>query len=171
MSMFSCEDQQQEQLKKDIFKLFVIYSRFEFALKASGYLVKKNAGKPAEPNWDLFVRRYKNAFKVSGKIEISFNFLTEQKTAPNRQVLVVSNKGELSTKWVTQNIDPNSPELKRVVDSIKLIRNNLFHGGKYGEESWNNLERARLLIEHVINVIWTLVELDKDIEAYFEDFA
>ncbi|WP_407531880.1 hypothetical protein [Vibrio parahaemolyticus] len=173
--MFSSEQKKQEKLEKEIFKFFVIFSRFEFALKSSGFLVKKPSGKSAEPNWDSFVKKYKETFQVTDDLNNSFTYLTNQCSAPSRQILVVSDEGTvnevLSSTWKEQNIDVNAPELKKVVDSIKLVRNNLFHGGKYGDKSWNDPDRTSLLIEHSIKVIWALVGLNSDIEVYFEDFA
>ncbi|WP_230432141.1 hypothetical protein [Plesiomonas shigelloides] len=177
--MFSSEKKKQEKLEKEIFKFFVIFSRFEFALKSSGFLVKKPSEKPsekpAEPNWDSFVKKYKKTFQVTDELNNSFTYLTNQCSAPSRQILVVSDEGTvnevLSSTWKKQNIDANAPDLKKVVDSIKLVRNNLFHGGKYGDKSWNDPERTSLLIEHSIKVIWALVELNSDIEVYFVEFA
>ncbi|WP_323908392.1 hypothetical protein [Aeromonas veronii] len=175
LSIFSNELKQQQKLERDIFNFLLVFSRFEFSLKTSGFLVKKKNGDTAEPNWDAFVKKYKTIFQVTDEINESFVYLTAKDSAPNRQALVISDEGcaheTLSTIWKPQNIDTNAPDLKKVTDSIRLIRNNLFHGGKYGDKSWSNIERTCLLIEHSINVMWVIVRLDNNIESYFEDFA
>ncbi|MGI2801004.1 hypothetical protein ACRTC3_20820 [Photobacterium damselae] len=166
--MFSSEQEIQKKLEKDIFQFFVIFSRFEFALKSSGFLQKQK--KNAEPDWNSFVKKYKDTFQVTEALSPSFSYLTEQKSAPNRQMLKVSN-GALSTTWEKQNINVKDPELKKVTDSIKLVRNNLFHGGKYGDKSWNEPKRTSILINHSIKVILALVELDQEIKISFENFT
>ncbi|MFQ2400735.1 hypothetical protein [Aeromonas dhakensis] len=175
MSIFSTETRRQAELRRDIFKFFLIFSRFEFSLKSSGFLNKKKNGESAEPGWDTFVKKYKLTFKIHDELQESFDYLTDPSSAPNRQILVVTAEGsadeKLSTTWKPQNIDANAPELKKVTDSIRLVRNNLFHGGKYGDKTWDDPERTKLLIEHSIKVIWALLELDSEVEGIFENFA
>lgn len=176
LTLFSFEQRKQDNLKAEMFKFFVIFSRFEFSLKQSGYIVVKPEGQAAEPSWDAFVKKYKNEYIVNASFAESFNYLTEEFTAPNRQIVKINGTDEnginiLGTTWKKQTIDTNSPSIKMVVDSIKLVRNNLFHGGKYGDESCNNPERTSALINHSINVIWSLAALDMDVSAYFQELV
>lgn len=45
LQMFSQDARKQQRLKDDIFNFFVVFSRFEFALKESGYLKDKKSSR------------------------------------------------------------------------------------------------------------------------------
>lgn len=174
LQMFSFENGKQEELRQEIFEFFVVFSRFEFALKERGYIKRKEEGKNAEPDWDAFLKINKDNFIVTEDCSVSFQYLTTPETAPNRQKLFYTTEsGEevIKTNWSEQKIDINTPDLKKVIDSIKLVRNNLFHGGKYGDKSWCDFTRTSNLLRHSISMLFVLKELDEYISAYFEDFA
>ena len=168
--MFSLDTHKQKKLKDDIFEFFIIFSRFEFALKESGFLVDKSN---AEASWDKFVSQYKDEFTVDEKIKSSYEYLTSAETRPNRQKTRknTENPDEISTYWDTLNLDTNSPELKKATDVIKVIRNNLFHGGKYGDKTWSDLERTSLLVTHSVTMLLSIVNLDEHLQVYFENYA
>ncbi len=172
--IFSFERGEQDELRKEIFKFFVVFSRFEFALKEGGYIKKREEGKNAEPDWDAFLKANKSKFSVTAKCSNSYCYLTDPETAPNNQKIFYvteSDVKEIKTHWTEQTIDLNSPSLKRVIDSVKLVRNNLFHGGKYGDKTWCDLNRTSSLLKHSIFMLFVLKELDQNISIYFEDFA
>lgn len=169
--MFSFEAKEQKQLKDDIFTFFCIFSRFEFALKESGFLANKNH---AEANWGSFVNTYKGQFSVSNEAKKSFWYLTDADTRPNKQKVIktIEDGHEvLSTQWEQFNMDAGAPDLQKVTDAIKVVRNNLFHGGKYGDKTWNDVNRTSLLVKSSVIMILELVNLNEYLQAYFEDFA
>ncbi|EJB8691729.1 hypothetical protein C1S99_25215 [Vibrio parahaemolyticus] len=171
LQMFSQDARKQQRLKDDIFNFFVVFSRFEFALKESGYLKDK---KVAEPSWDKFVTKYKTEFSVNEDIQESYIYLTSEETRPNKQKTNKTNQnGEevFNTYWDKFNLDAGAPELKKACDVVLTIRNNLFHGGKYGEKTWNDPEKTTLFVNHSVVLILAFTKLDEDIQVYFENFA
>ena len=61
----------------------------------------------------------------------------------------------------------NDSLLKKVSRSIKTIRNNLFHGGKYGDKDWDNRDRIKFLLENGNSVIEQLTKLDSALREYY----
>jgi len=46
-----------------------------------------------------------------------------------------------------------------VVTLLKTVRNNLFHGGKHGDDGWDDPERILTLLELSIRVLDELADL------------
>jgi hypothetical protein len=99
---------------------FKIFSRFEFALKESGYL---REGRYASANWHTFARDLTNAFftEVCESRKASTLLRNPPKTQKVRQ-------GSLEFEPTT--LPTNTQEL---FEAVCRVRNNLFHGGKSGE--------------------------------------
>ena len=124
-----------EQVAKDVeekaFEFFFWFSRFEFALKANHYLVSQEPGARAEPNWDLFVRRFEDGFRPS--------FEAERLVELRPRMQVVGPQMEL--EWRTVGTSHCRTELCKVTASLRTVRNNLFHGGKHGDQDQDNALR------------------------------
>tara|TARA_B000000460_G_C21457206_1_gene366403 strand:+ start:247 stop:714 length:468 start_codon:yes stop_codon:yes gene_type:complete len=151
-----------------VLKFFKIFSRFEFALKEASYLKGPENGN-ASPNWDLFVKDFKAKYQISQASKEAVSYLFSE--PPKKQKVVKGSHDKLSTYWEPMNFSENTPELKKLVDIITTIRNNLFHGGKYGEREWDNEDRVKKLLESSIFVLNDWLELNEDINFYFHDFA
>ena len=130
------------ELEKRAFEFFFRFSKFEYALKMGGYLKSKKIGSNAEPNWDDFVKKHFGGFKVS----VESKKLIE--LAPMRQKIATEDRLE----WKAVGLENDPTELGKVVRYLKAVRNNLFHGGKFDENKWEDNKRNRELIE-VCNVI------------------
>lgn len=124
------------ELTQLAFDFFFRFSRFEFALKANGYLKSHQPGAVAEPGWDEFVAKHSNDYGCN------LNALALLARPPERQV--VANGDALS--WRAVGLDDCRSDLERVVRLLKTVRNNLFHGGKHGGESWDSPERTRQVL-------------------------
>lgn len=101
-------------------EFFALFSRFEFALLASGY-VGGNSGENAWANWDQFAKDLHEAFysEANSDPEIAFIF-----QYPPRKLVYLGN-GEC--KFVDgERIE----DARTLLLSIRTIRNNLFHGSK-----------------------------------------
>ena len=55
--------------------------------------------------------------------------------------------------------DNDASDLAKVVRLARTVRNNLFHGGKHGNEGWDNLDRMRQLLPTTIIVLDELAAL------------
>lgn len=136
-------------LTQKAFQFFFWFSRFEAALKESGFLKSEARGATAEPSWERFVKTYAGNYALteSGKKLIEL--------APERQV--VGNGKNLS--WCPVGIDDCRTDLCKVVRMLKTVRNNVFHGGKSGGAGWDQPERTEELLDAATSELQALGKL------------
>lgn len=135
-------------LRSRVFEFFYWFSRFEFALKERKFLKSKVVGARAEPDWADFIKAYEGQYELSqagGSL-----------VAQNPKVQIVG-QHELEFLPVTYKDQPS--ELRQVVTLLKTVRNNLFHGGKHGDDGWDDPERILTLLELSIRVLDELADL------------
>lgn len=122
---------------------FVLFSRMEYALKASGF--HKGNGR-AEANWTSFANSINGAFQAltdENLEEAKSNILDDP---PNRQCVV---NGQLD--W--EPINPgNGCDTDKLLLYVRGIRNNLFHGGKFNV-AWADKDRAEVLLRSSIVIL------------------
>ena len=144
-----------------VMEFFVVFSRFEFALKRTGYL-KRHNGK-AEPDWRKFETKHKDEFDSEKEPELreAWNYI--DKDPPKKQVVV---DGELDFE-VDERLKGKSPFEKATL-AVRTVRNNLFHGGKFPRSGIVDdpackttlLKKCTLLIEEML-------ELDPNVKMEF----
>ncbi|MGE5501170.1 MAG: hypothetical protein ACM3W4_04515 [Ignavibacteriales bacterium] len=149
-----------DDLKRLAFDFFYWFSRFEFALKEAGFLKSTKKGAKAEANWAGFIAKYSSVYVLTaaGQALIVAN--------PQRQI--VSGPGELTFGDVSTA--PASGQLERVVELARAVRNNLFHGGKHGDDYWDEPARMEMLLKTTIKVLGELAEmadLQEDYKRYY----
>lgn len=114
-------------------ELFVIFARFEFALKECGFL-SGTCGKDAKANWDVFAGDTALSdllTAVSGDLDVKE--LIEK--PPKKQIIVCGHNGEKSWDWKTDSGPADtSPSNSKLLLAVRRVRNNLFHGAKQGED-------------------------------------
>lgn len=117
-------DEYRQHLRNEIpaeaVDLFATFSRFEFALKRGGFLAG-GIDDWASPNWTAFA----NALGVP--------FLQAMQAAPEAQIFF--DEPPLRLERVADDdvaFRPRPPvnSTRRLLDAVKLVRNNLFHGDK-----------------------------------------
>lgn len=113
------------------------FARFEYALKKHGYLKSTDTGKKAEPNWDMFVKRNRNKYQPSTAA------LALIKAKPKQQV--VASNAQLG--WQELQFAETEFDLQKVTLLLRLIRNNLFHGGKPGDRQWDEPQKLIPLLD------------------------
>jgi len=128
---------------------FFGFSRFEFALKANGYLKSHKLGAKAEPGWTAFVEKWKVGYESSPEAVALVEARPEQQ--------IVDANGDLA--WRPVDLRRHTSELARVVCLLKTVRNNLFHGGKHGDVGWDDPERTKFLLTVGKRVLDQLVQL------------
>lgn len=142
---------------KLMFTFFAAFSRFEFALKAAGYL--KN-GVDAEPNWVSFAEAVEESFRAAcesdAALQNAVSFLCED--PPKKQ------KRDLSWRPVQRQGPLESA--KNVFDIVKRIRNNLFHGGKAQRQSADG-DRDNRLVRNSLIVLDRALKMDSDVGDAF----
>jgi hypothetical protein len=135
---------QQLQLPRDLLlEFFATFARFEYALKESGHSrVAWHGG--VEPNWDSFA---KSLDQDVDKILTAGQYLLSH--PPKRHILSNSVLDWADTAAGTSLTD--------LFASVRRVRNNLFHGGKFADGSVNNPDRNRRLLNDALEVIHALL--------------
>jgi len=138
-------------------ELFRVFSRTEYALKASGF---NNGDGPAEANWGQFARAIEGfiARPPSPKLREARDFILRE--PPKKQFIV---DGRMQWRDVVPNTDSNADALFQY---IRRVRNNLFHGGKFNGD-WFAPERSKQLITASLALLEAAVEAEPQVrEAY-----
>ena len=142
---------------------FLIFSRFEYALKRSNYITGDESR--TEADWNKFGEDVKQAFKKQECTELreATKYLLSKNTAPKKQFMNSENKLD----WRLPNgIDE---DIQSLINTVKIVRNNLFHGGKYPSGPVKDPSRDEQLIKHSITVLkYLLCSSVKVKSAYFK---
>lgn len=149
-------DKVDNELQDLAFNFFYWFSRFEFALKENGYLKSGAGNRPAQPCWNSFIDKKETNYTLS---RAGSDLIT---AAPKKQI--VTTKGLCFAGLKFNN---KTSELKKVVNHLKTVRNNLFHGGKHTAEGWDDPKRTKELLKLGIENLHELAKLG-DIENDFK---
>ena len=108
-----------------VVEFFVVFARFEFALKEAGYV--SGARGYSEPDWRRFGREVAAAFQPpTAEESAAFDVPTTQ--PPLRQVF-------RDNRLTWEPMPLRGPPVVRALEAAKRVRNNLFHGGKHTPHS------------------------------------
>lgn len=148
------------ELSTRAFDFFFWFSRFESALKENQYLKSKRPGARAEPNWGAFVQKWEHSYAASRSAQALLDL------APKTQVIGAAGNLE----WSTTVARPGTSTLGQVVLMLKTVRNNLFHGAKHGETTWDDPKRVQDLLANAQRVLTELASLggfEADFDRYY----
>lgn len=134
---------------------FIIFSRFEYSLKRSGYITGND--KKCEANWDEFFKKYKDEIKKLSKKRYFQDLL---KNPPKKQIIT---DGKLAWK-----LNKYTHEYEAINNYIRCVRNNLFHGGKFPMTPVDEPARNKQLILNCKEILLILKDLDENIKNNFE---
>jgi len=141
-----------ERLDKLSFEFFKNFSLFEFALKESGYVT---AG-----HYNAAMVDYRGFDREQARNYVPSNSaLRLISLSPASQICDGTN-----WKWTPRTY---TSHLGGVVECVKTIRNNLFHGGKRGPHGWFDPERVHELLSIGIEVIDELAQVDENVFAAY----
>jgi len=145
----------------DVVKFFLIFSRFEYALKQAGF---RKGDRRAEANWDCFSDRI-NVYLPSRKngYDEFRNAIDYLNRCPPRIQIVKERNGTKLLDWKCYK--PQGNEARVLTEYIRRIRNNLFHGGKFPFDPELDIP----LINHATTVLKHLLELDtaSDVKRHY----
>lgn len=137
---------------------FSIFSRAEFALKEAKYV--NDNGRP-QVQWVQFAKAIGIPLLAATNpaIREAINFLTIE--PPDKQVV---KDGNLT-------MQPRLPRSSRptaafLIDSVVIVRNNLFHGGKRTSGVLN--DRDRVLLRHSLNLLCYAISLEPKVLRHFQ---
>lgn len=136
-------------------ELFQLFSRFEYALKETGFVESGHANE-ARASWDRFT--------IECLGEAFLDRVVREKLAPvllrNPPSKQIAKGGRLD--WAPCEPPKTTVELFR---AVRRIRNNLFHGGKHGDQ---DSDRNQALIAESICLLGEALEASADVQAAFE---
>lgn len=148
-------DQYQDDLKDIVYEFFMKFSRFEFALKESGF-VRAGHRDSVQSDWGAFHNQFEAEYVLS-------DFEQEILDAPPK--VQVFRNGNIH--WQDFQFQERLSNLEQLTLALRAMRNNLFHGGKYGHRSWDDYERVKFLIERGVKTIDKLASLGDDLPAHY----
>jgi hypothetical protein len=133
--------------KKVVFTYFGMFSRFEYALKRSGFV--RDANGHAEAHWDNYANSLRGQFSgvKDAEFQKAVGFLKRE--APKKQILQPS--GDLD--WADTPQGQGESDEQYVLRLTRAIRNNLFHGGKFPSGPVSDVARNRELLDAGITVM------------------
>jgi hypothetical protein len=141
-----------------VWTFFLAFSRFEYALKQAGYTNLRRGNVSA--NWQRFASDYRHQFDqhCSPEVRVAYKFFVRK--PPKKQTLAQD-----VLTWRDSPPIGKTPPLCWLVLMIAVVRNNLFHGGKF---PWRvDPARNARLIRHALVLLNAMVDLDDRVKHYF----
>lgn len=144
-------------------EFFVLFSRFEYALKRSGFLRHVS---DAQADWGAFARKVQAEFSSLHSPSLH-NALEYFMSSPPRKQLCQ----DKMLHWS----DPvrrgdGEGQLEFVCRAIGIVRNNLFHGSKFPQFEVAEPSRDQDLLKHAKELMFALVDLDAQVRIHFFDW-
>src|SRR6266699_1578234 len=134
-----------------LLEFFLVFSRLEYAMKAAGWI--KTDGGTAEPDWPRLIDELQHEDEaVTAALPAAGQYLLE--APPKKQIRNAA--GVLD--WSEVRCDDQHRRLSCLLWSVKRVRNNLFHGGKF-ELLPDLSDRNRRLVEGSLKVIEVLLDV------------
>ena len=137
-------------------EFFIVFSRFEYCLKRAGYLYtyKNRCG----ADWYKFFTNNRDSINIllEDNVEL-FEYIL--KNPPKKQAIV---DGQLSWKEVKEK-----DKITAINQYLRIIRNNLFHGGKFPRGPIKELARNKELLIKGKDILLKLKDIESKISNYF----
>lgn len=145
----------------DWINFFFIFSRFEYALKRSGY-AKMNRYNNLEVEWGRFGQKVKEAFAAHDSDELKEAIDYFKNNSPKKQYL-----DDKQLKWCC--IKEDYKNFQTLMNAVKRVRNNLFHGGKFPDPTGPVEDPTRNpdLINHSITILKYLLYSSPEVKEYY----
>lgn len=154
-----------------LLNFFLTFSRFEYALKASNYFIRPHATtnntlRPpdAKPDWVRFAVSLRDTFQKNKNDQLleACEYIIE--SPPWKQVIV--NNG---VAWESPIRPERETDIEFILRMIRCIRNNLFHGGKFNNEAFEQEGRTKKLLECSLIILAEYLSLASDVKAAYDE--
>ncbi len=149
------------QLAKEF---FVIFSRFEYALKQAGFVRGNNH---VQPDWNRFAEQYGEVFgnRAQNNQSVREAIRCFRQEPPRRQVLRSGQLGWEHTQEDQQIMrGEREPTLPWLTIMVRRFRNNLFHGSK---KMFDDRHRDLDLLEASFVLLGCWLDLDENVKRRF----
>lgn len=153
------------QDKETIANFFIIFSFFEFGIKELG-LTETNKNYPS-PDWKAYVDKIIDKFDPNESPELAEAIGYMKENPPKKQVF--KNDGSM-TYDVSYFKNKNNINLQVLIQMIKTVRNNFFHGGKVKDFIKYDYERNINLFKNSLVILNTCLKLDENISNGLSEF-
>jgi len=126
----------------------MLYSRFEYALKESGYLQGRGNAMASMKDFLTNIEDHFNP-EVDNNLNHSVNYILNH--PPRKQM-------KLDERLVWRDQEFNGSLIQELGEYVRRIRNSLMHGAKFhgqireGGRNWRLLTSAMFIVEHWINL-------------------
>jgi hypothetical protein len=150
-------------VSKDLLlNFFICFAKFEFALKISGFA--KGDQSQVRPDWDGYAKSIKDIFdeKKSSILVEAVNYF--RLNPPWKQVIING-----SVAWNSTASNNNKSEIEKTLILIRRVRNNLFHGGKFSNEAFEDTERTTHLLEKSLIILEECLNLSPNVMQHFNE--
>ncbi len=151
-----------------LLRFFLEFARFEYALKASGMFVRhpEQPGRPpkAEPDWNTLALALRDTFDPAANEQLATACAFLRHSPPNRQVILAG-----GVAWETPVAIPGEADIAFLLRMVRVVRNNLFHGGKYNLDPHESVVRTETLLRSSLTVLQACLVLVPATQAAYED--
>ncbi len=148
----------------DFIRFFLIFSRIEYALKRSEY-VSGDENNP-KADWETFGKEIASVFNKHKCQELEEAIEYLKNNPPKKQILKIQNeRRELDWRCPHEKL----PEIQLLINAVKRVRNNLFHGGKYPSRPVADPSRNGELIKHSITVLKYLLYSSDKVKNHYDE--
>ena len=153
---------------------FLTFSRFEYALKVSGFFKMPDQSRydprcppSAEPDWDSFAVSLRGFFLEdrTERLRQACEYLLE--SPPDRQVIIRDGCG-WATAWETPIRPRHETDIEFILRMARRVRNNLFHGGKHNIELHEETERTEHLLRCSLTILKQCLDLSPSVKDFFD---
>jgi hypothetical protein len=160
---------------EELLDFFLTFSRFEFALKTTGFFRprhqrRRQRNEPdeypdAEPDWNAFATSIEGSFRPDADpdLETACTYILQH--PPDREVVANSN-----LMWETRGPAEGLPEITRLLLAVRWVRNNLFHGAKFSPVH-GDAERNRKLIKSSLVILKGCLAVSSKVREEYKDAA
>lgn len=140
-----------------IFDFFIVYSRIEFTLKKIG-IRKVGDDNRVFPNWKKYCNLIGERFNKNRTSQLcrAYDYYLTQPP----MIQVVRND---ALDWMPNERGGNESEFAWVIRSIGIVRNNLFHGGKFPLDQARDTD----LLGYGLAILYECLELDNYVNEVF----
>lgn len=139
------------------------FARFECALKNSLTYVNASNNK-VEANWDLFISNIRSSFDPEKNDEIR-NAVTYLLTHPPK----IQVRHNHALAWQDRHHPDNTPDINRLCQAIRDIRNNLMHGGKFHGHFEPEVSRNFILLNSSLIILNEWIDLSEPVKQLFHE--